>query len=64
MTHITLTHLINREIDLLNTQIDKKILKGKSYYKDAQKHQALVAQYRRIVLRKKTYISVGSLVSM
>ncbi|NQV93469.1 hypothetical protein HQ403_03175 [Candidatus Kaiserbacteria bacterium] len=61
MIRITLKDLVAKEIDMLNTRIDKKIVSGKSYYRDAQKHHALVVQYRRIELREKMNISFGSM---
>ena len=63
MEKITLKYLIAREIDLINMQIDKKILKGKSYYKEAQKHRALLVQYRRTQVRRKTYFSNGAILT-
>ncbi|MFC1730777.1 hypothetical protein ACFL6I_10635 [candidate division KSB1 bacterium] len=62
-TQTTLKQMLTREIEVLNKRIDRKILRGRSYYKDAQKHQALVAQYRRIQSRKEMNISIGSLLN-
>ncbi|MEX0651930.1 MAG: hypothetical protein WD509_02435 [Candidatus Paceibacterota bacterium] len=64
ITQTTLKQMLTREIELLNKKIDRKILRGKSYYRDAQRHQALVAQYRRIEQRKNMTVSVGSLLSV
>lgn len=61
MKRITLQHLVRREIDILNKRIDRKILAGKSYRREAARHRALVAQYRRIQARKGIYISTASL---
>ena len=63
MTQVTLKQMLSKEIDTLNKRIDRKILKGRAYYKDAQKHQVLVAQYRRIELRQKMNISIGSILT-
>ncbi len=61
MARLTLKDLVAQEIEILNKRIDKKIMSGKSYYRDAQKHHALVTQYRRIELREKMDISFSSM---
>ena len=63
MEHITLEHLIAREIDVLNRRIDRKIMSGKPYRREAEKHRALLAQYRRIRLRQGVSSSIGSLLA-
>jgi len=62
-TQTTLKQILEREIEVLNKRIDRKILRGASYYRDAQRHQVLVAQYRRIELRQKMNISIGSILT-
>jgi len=52
MTSVTFKYLLDKEINTLNKRIDRKILNGRSYYLDAKKHRALIAQYRRINLQK------------
>jgi len=63
MEHITLKHLIAREIDVLNKRIDRKIMSGKPYRREAEKHRALVEQYRRIQFRQGVSSSIGSLLT-
>ena len=63
MEQITLKHLIAREIEILNKKIDRKIMSGKPYRREAAKHRALVAQYRRIQLRQGVSSSIGSLLT-
>lgn len=63
MERITLKHLVAREINVLNKRIDRKIVSGKPYHREAAKHRALVAQYRRIQLRQGASSSIGALLT-
>lgn len=63
MSRITLKTIMEKEINRLNKRIDRKIVRGRSYYKDAQKHQALMVKYRRIELSRDRSISIGSLLT-
>lgn len=60
MSQTTLVGILNSEIETLNKRIDRKILKGRSYYKDSIKHQVLIAQYRRIQARKRINATIQS----
>ena len=40
--------MIEREIDLINHQIDMKIIVGRSYKKDAEQHKRLVRELRTL----------------
>jgi hypothetical protein len=64
MEHITLKHLIVREINILNKRIDRKIMNGKPYQKEAARHRALIAQYRRLQLRQGASASIGYLLTV
>ncbi len=48
MTKITLMYLITKEIKKLNSQIDRKIVKGQKYERDARRHRELVHRLRRM----------------
>ncbi|MFM2383570.1 MAG: hypothetical protein RIQ72_142 [Candidatus Parcubacteria bacterium] len=48
MTKITLMYLITKEIKKLNSQIDRKIVKGQKYDRDARRHRELVHRLRRM----------------
>jgi hypothetical protein len=48
MTKITLMYLITKEIKKLNGQIDRKIVKGQKYDRDARRHRELVYRLRRM----------------
>jgi hypothetical protein len=63
MEQITLKHLVAREINFLNKRIDRKIMNGKPYHREAAKHRALVAQYRRIERRQGANHSIGALLT-
>ena len=39
---------MEREIDLINHQIDMKIIIGRPYQRDAQKHKMLIAQLKEL----------------
>ena len=39
---------VEREIDLINHQIDMKIIIGRSYQRDASKHKMLIAELKRL----------------
>lgn len=56
--------LLSREIDELNIRIDKKILKGKSYKKEAQTHKLLRAKLTGISREKRGMVSIASLLSV
>lgn len=40
--------LITRELSRLNAQIDEKIVRGRSYNKEARRHRALMSQMRQL----------------
>ncbi len=63
MSRITLKTIMEKEIHRLNKRIDRKILRGRSYFKDAQRHQALMVKYRRIESSRERNISIGSLLT-
>jgi len=48
MTRMTLMYMINKEIRNINKSIDKKIVKGISYDREARRHKDLVSRLRRI----------------
>ncbi len=48
MTKITLMYLITKEIKKLNSQIDRKIVKGQKYDREARRHRELVYRLRRM----------------
>ncbi len=48
MSKITLMYMINREIGFLNKKIDRKIMRGISYEREARKHRELVHRLRKI----------------
>lgn len=48
MTKITLMYLITKEIKKLNSQIDRKIVKGQRYDREARRHRELVYRLRRM----------------
>jgi len=48
MNKKTLFKEINKEIQTLNNRIDKKIVKGRSYEKEARRHKELLFTLKRI----------------
>ena len=48
MKKMTLMFMLGKEIKSLNNQIDKKIVKGQSYSREARKHRELVHRLRRL----------------
>lgn len=48
MSKMTLMYVINKEIKHLNSKIDRKIVKGISYERDARRHRELVHKLRRL----------------
>lgn len=48
MTKMTLMYVLNKEIKTLNSKIDKKIVKGQSYFREARKHRELVHKLRKL----------------
>lgn len=48
MTKITLMYLITKEIKKLNSQIDRKIVKGQRYDREARRHRELIYRLRRL----------------
>jgi|GEM_PF-1890107 len=48
MSKTTLTKEIHKELEKLNDRIDRKIIQGRSYDKEAQRHRELMATLRRI----------------
>lgn len=48
MSKINLMYVINREIKFLNSKIDRKIVRGISYEREARKHRELVHKLRRL----------------
>lgn len=48
MTKMTLMYMISKEIKMLNNQIDRKIVKGHIYAREARKHRELVHRLRRL----------------
>lgn len=48
MNKKTLFKEINKEIQVLNNKIDKKIIKGRSYEKEARRHKDLLYTLKRI----------------
>ena len=48
MNKKTLFKEINKEIKTLNNRIDKKIVKGRSYEKEARRHKDLLITLKRI----------------
>ena len=51
MSKQEMTQSIKRQIVLLNSKIDGKILRGKSYRAEARRHRMLLAELRRIQKR-------------
>lgn len=39
---------IQKELSRINEEIDLKILKGESYYREARKHKLLISQLRHV----------------
>jgi len=64
MPKTNLQFLLSREIDELNIRIDRKILKGQSYKKDARTHKLLRAKLTRINHGKGGMVSIASLLSV
>lgn len=48
MSKETLSHEIARELEKLNDTIDRKIIKGRPYHKEAQRHKELSITLERI----------------
>lgn len=48
MKRFTLVYMISREIRDINKTIDKKIMKGVSYEREARRHKDLVGKLRRV----------------
>lgn len=48
MTKMSLARMINGELKKLNEQIDKKIVKGQSYFRESRRHRDLRLQLRRV----------------
>ncbi len=48
MTKMTLMYVLSKEIKNLNHKIDKKIVKGQTYSREARKHRELVHKLRRL----------------
>lgn len=48
MTKITLMFMISKEISRLNGKIDKKIMKGQKYEREARYHRELVYKLRKL----------------
>lgn len=42
---------IERELDIINRQIDMKIITGRSYKHDAMRHKSLLAELRQLKSR-------------
>jgi len=57
---------VEREIDLINHQIDMKIIIGRSYQRDAQKHKVLRAELKELKkMRDNAWFSrMGRMASM
>ena len=53
----TLKTVIYKELDRLNVQIDKKILHGRPYHKEARRHKDLLDQLRQGVRVRAAKIS-------
>jgi hypothetical protein len=45
---MTMMYLINKELRSINQSIDKKIVRGASYEREAKRHKDLVKKLRRI----------------
>lgn len=48
MSKMSLIYMINRELRKLNQQIDKKIIKGEAYEREARRHRELRSQLRQV----------------
>ncbi len=48
MTKITLMYMLGKEIKKINGKIDKKIVKGQRYDREARHHRELVHKLRRL----------------
>ncbi len=48
MTKMGLIYMINKELRKINQEIDKKIVKGSSYEREARRHKDLVKKLRRM----------------
>lgn len=48
MRRMTFMFSIRKEIKKLNERIDRKIIKGESYDREAQRHKDLVLQLRKL----------------
>ncbi len=46
-----MTQSIKRQLVLLNSKIDGKILRGKSYRAEARRHKMLLAELKRVQAR-------------
>ncbi|OHA59409.1 MAG: hypothetical protein A2589_00880 [Candidatus Vogelbacteria bacterium RIFOXYD1_FULL_46_19] len=55
MNYLQYKKSISLELATLNAQIDRKILRGQSYYREALRHKILTRQLNR--LAGKTYFS-------
>jgi len=64
MSTRVLQSLLNKEIDKLNKRIDRKIIKGLSYRRDALTHKLLLSKLQRINGSKYRRVSVASLLAL
>ena len=48
MSKNKLAHTIHKELIVLNERIDRKIIQGKSYIKEASEHKALLRQLQYV----------------
>ena len=64
MPKTSLQILLSREIDQLNIRIDRKILTGRSYTKEARIHKLLRIKLKKINRNKGGMVSIGSLLSV
>jgi hypothetical protein len=48
MSKMTMVFSINKELRKINDQIDRKIVKGESYDREARRHRELRSQLRQV----------------
>jgi hypothetical protein len=54
MSKTTLTKEIQKELEKLNDRIDRKIIKGHSYDKEARRHRELMATLRQLGVHERS----------
>jgi hypothetical protein len=61
MTKQATIKAIEYELDIINRQIDMKIITGRSYKRDALRHKSLLAQLRSLRAKENPFAWFGKL---